>query len=54
MRTGYILLGVGAAFIVAAIVRLNRDGGKLHPQSKAWLIIAGIFGAVGTWLVVRS
>jgi hypothetical protein len=54
MNAAYILLGVGAVFLVAAGVRLKRDSGKLHPQSKTWLIIAGMFGAVGTWLLVRS
>ena len=51
MNAAYILLVVGAVFLVAAIVRLKRDGGRLHPQAKTWFIIAVIFGAVGSWLV---
>lgn len=54
MMTGYILLGVGVVFLIAAMVRLQRDSGKLHPQSKTWLLIAAIFSAVGTWLLLRS
>jgi hypothetical protein len=54
MNAAYILLGVGALFLVAGVLRLSRDGGKLHPQSKTWLLIAAIFIAVGTWLVARN
>jgi uncharacterized membrane protein HdeD (DUF308 family) len=54
MNAAYILLGVGTAFLVAAIVRLARDQGRLHPQSRTWFLIAGIFAAVGIWLVTTQ
>ena len=38
-----IFLGLGA-------LRLMRDGGKWHPQSKAWLITGSIFALVSAWL----
>ncbi len=54
MVAAYILLVVGAMFLIAAIVRLTRDQGRLHPQSRTWLLIAGIFAAVGVWLVTTQ
>lgn len=54
MNAAYILLGVGAIFLVAAIVRLTRDRGRLHPQSRTWLLVAGIFTVVGIWLVTTQ
>ncbi|HEU5136388.1 MAG TPA: hypothetical protein VFU13_14660 [Steroidobacteraceae bacterium] len=54
MRAAYILLGVGALFLIAALVRLTRDQGQLHPQSRTWFVIAGIFSAVGIWLVTTQ
>jgi uncharacterized membrane protein HdeD (DUF308 family) len=54
MNAAYILLGVGAVFLIAAIVRLTRDQGRLHPQSRTWFLIAGIFAAVGIWLVTSQ
>jgi len=54
MSAAYILLGVGAVLFIAAIVRLARDQGRLHPQSRTWLLIAVIFAAVGTWLVTSQ
>jgi uncharacterized membrane protein HdeD (DUF308 family) len=54
MSAAYILVGVGAVFLVAAIVRLTRDQGRLHPQSRTWLLIAGIFAVVGIWLLTTQ
>jgi hypothetical protein len=31
-----------------------RDGGKSHPQSRTWLLIAVIFGIVSGWLFVQG
>jgi hypothetical protein len=38
------------AFLIAAAARLLRDGGRAHPQSRTWLLIAAIFGGVSAWL----
>jgi cytochrome c oxidase assembly factor CtaG len=54
MSAAYMILVVGVVFLIAGSVRLSRDGGRLHPQSRTWLLIAGIFVAVGTWLIARS
>ena len=50
MPAKYILVGLAVAFLVAALMRLQRGGGILHPQTKAWLLIAFIFGIVSEWL----
>ena len=50
MTAKYILAVVAAAFLIAATARLARDGGRTHPQSRTWLTIAAIFGAVSAWL----
>lgn len=42
-----ILSGV---FLVLGIARVLRDGGKLKPAAKTWLLIGCIFGAVSVWL----
>ena len=50
MAAKYILAAMAVIFLVAAVTRLVRDRGKLHPQSKTWLWIAVIFGGVSAWL----
>ena len=54
MNAAWILLGVGAVLLLAAIVNLSRNGGRMTIQARTWLIIAGIFGVVGAWLIARS
>jgi uncharacterized membrane protein HdeD (DUF308 family) len=54
MNAAYILLGLGTVFLILGVMRVSRDTGRWHPQSKTWLIIAGIFIAVGTWLTLRG
>jgi hypothetical protein len=46
----FILAGFAIAFLAAALVRLARDGGLLDPQTKTWLLVGAIFGAVSAWL----
>jgi drug/metabolite transporter (DMT)-like permease len=46
----YILAGLALAFLVAGVLRLARDGGRTHPQSRTWLLIGAIFGGVSAWL----
>jgi len=50
MFAKYILAAMALVFLAAGTVRFVRDGGRLHPQSKTWLIIAAIFGGVSVWL----
>jgi hypothetical protein len=50
----YILAALSLAFFGMAVVRLVRDGGRPHPQSRTWLLIGVIFGVVSTWLFYSS
>jgi DMSO reductase anchor subunit len=54
MAAKYILALLSAAFFLAGALRLARDAGKLHPQSRTWLLIGIIFGVVSTWLFARG
>jgi hypothetical protein len=50
MLAKYILPAVALVLLLAALVRLVRDGFKLGPASRTWLLIAVIFGVVSGWL----
>ena len=50
MPTRYIFAVLGAAFLIAAAVRLAKDGWRVVPASKTWLIIGVIFSAVSFWI----
>jgi hypothetical protein len=50
MATRYILSLLAAAFFAAALWRFSREGFKLGPASRTWLLVALIFGAVSIWL----
>ena len=54
MSAKYILAGLGAVFLIAALARLSRGGVGSHPQTRTWLLIAVIFGGVSGWLFYRS
>ena len=54
MGAKHILAILSVVFLIAALVRLARDAGTLHPQSKTWLLISVIFGAVSAWLFYRQ
>jgi hypothetical protein len=49
MAAKYILGVLGVVFLVAAGVRLAKDGWKIRPASKTWLIIGVLFTAVTAW-----
>ena len=53
MAAKYILAFLSVAFLAASARRLARDG-KLHPQSRTWLMIGIIFAVVSTWLFARG
>lgn len=46
----YVLGVLALLFFLACLWRLARDGFKLGPASRAWLMVALIFGAVSAWL----
>ena len=46
MAAKYILAALAVLFAVLALAR----GGVSRPQARAWLLVAGIFGAVSAWL----
>lgn len=50
MAAKYILCVLAVVFLVAALWRLARDGFKLVPASRTWLMVALIFAAVSAWL----
>lgn len=50
VTTKVMLAGLSVVFLVLGIARLLRDGGKLKPAAKTWLLIGSIFGVVSIWL----
>lgn len=50
MATKYILAALSVVFLILAVSRISRTGAASHPQSRIWLLIAAIFGAVSAWL----
>ena len=54
MATKYILGGLAILFLALAVMRLVRDGGRIHGQSQTWLIIGVIFAVVSAWLFAQQ
>ena len=50
MSAKYILSALAVIFLLAAFWRLMREGFRLAPASRAWLLVGLIFGAVSGWL----
>jgi hypothetical protein len=50
MAAKYILAGLAALFIGLGLLR----GAPTRPQSRTWLIIGVIFGAVSAWLFLQQ
>lgn len=50
MPTRYIFAVLGAVFLIAATIRLVKDGWRVAPASRTWLIIGVIFIAVSFWI----
>ncbi len=50
MAAKFIIPLVGALFLVLAIARFAKDGGRLTPASRTWLLVGAIFSAVSVWL----
>ena len=54
MPTAYIMAALAVFFLVIGSLRLARDGGRRHPQSRAWLLIGVIFAAVSAFLFYQE
>jgi hypothetical protein len=50
MLAKYILAVLAVLFLAAAGTRA-LGGGLSHPQTKTWLLVGVIFGAVSAWLL---
>lgn len=50
MLAKYILAVIGTIFLVLALGRIAKDGGRIGPASRTWLIVAIVFAAVSVWL----
>ena len=53
MNAKYILAVVAVLFAAAAARRFARDG-EWRPQTRTWLLVSMIFGAVTAWLFTRG
>lgn len=54
MAAKYILAGLALAFLIAGATRLLGGAGRPNPQSRTWLLIGIIFGAVSAWLFFQA
>lgn len=50
MAAKYILTSLAAVFFLLAGVRVARDGGRLMPASRTWLLTGIIFCTVSAYL----
>jgi len=50
MAANTILIVAAAVFAILTLIDWRRHGGGLTPKRKTWLLIAGIFFAVGFYL----
>ena len=49
----YLLAVLALSFLVLGVGRLARDGGRIAPASRTWLLVGAIFGLVSAWLWTR-
>ena len=54
MAAKYILAALAAVFLAMAFVRMMNDRARPHPQTRTWLLIGIIFGAVSVWLWLQG
>jgi len=52
MPARYIFGCLALLFLVLGGVRVLREGGRIDPAARTWLLIALIFSAVSVWLWV--
>lgn len=53
MATRYIFAALAVVFLIAALQRWAREGRRLGPASRTWLIIGTTFTLVAAWLSMR-
>jgi hypothetical protein len=53
MLAKYIIGGLAAVFLLAALLRLSAAGSS-HPQFRTWLLLGGIFTVVSAWLFYQQ
>jgi hypothetical protein len=49
MAARYILGALAVLFLVLGLGRRSRDGGRVGPAARSWLLIALFFGAAAAW-----
>jgi hypothetical protein len=54
MAAKYILAVLSVVFLSLGVIRIASGGMKAHPQSRAWLLIGMIFGAVSAYLFYQA
>lgn len=54
MLAKYILGALSIIFLSLAFIRIASGGMKAHPQSRTWLLIGTIFGAVSAYLFLQG
>lgn len=52
MPARYVLGCLAVVFWILGGLRVAREGGRLDPASRTWLLIAVIFSGVSLWLWV--
>jgi hypothetical protein len=46
----YVLAPLAGVFLLLGAWRVLREGGRLDPAARTWLLIGAIFGTVSLWL----
>jgi len=54
MAAKYMLAVLAVVFLMIAMLRLVREGGKLGPAAKTWFLTGGMFAIVAGWLWYRN
>ena len=50
MAAKYILGALAVVFLALAVARIMRDGGRIMPASRTWLLTGIIFAVVSAYL----
>lgn len=50
MAAKYIVAVLALVFLALGFGRLARDGGRIAPASRTWLLVGAIFALVSAWL----
>jgi hypothetical protein len=54
MAAKYILAALSIVFLALAAWRALQSAGRAHPQTRTWLLVGAIFGAVSAWLFYQQ